>query len=367
MKHTDVLLIDFSVVKEKSRHSLNSVHTILNQISDFEQVRYEMARKVLDGISRIRPKIVIFAIDHKVSGERAYWRGPYMTQWYLDNVKQFHSKSRDTYYLRMDNYYHPCLLEGRELIGLDKPLTVNQRPKDLEVIIGTERFTEEELRTVLPTYKGHREKGEWNYAMDQNGYYEEMEKIPYDLAGACLGFKGIEKALVVDASGAEADDIAGVLTETQKTKSFTLMTIDSDWFQLISPRVQVLNMMDMQITTAPEEPEVHFMVKVLGGDFKDNVKGTWVEGKAKRLGKTGKATFMYIENPERQVELNQEAIAKNRKMLKLDCANIPTEVQQAIIAQCKVKPLPDVTWRHFNIGKVEENRYFADILHGGIR
>ncbi len=367
MKKTDVLLIDFSVVRERARLSLNSAHAVLNQETDLEQVRYNMARRVLEGISLVRPKVVIMAMDYRVDGKRSYWREPVMTEWYLKNVRQFHSKTTDTYYLRMDNYYRPCILEGRDLVEIGKGLTIKQRPKDLCMIKGKERFTEEELRKVLPTYKGHRPKDEWNYEMDRGEYDAEMLKIPYDLAGACLGYKGIEKALVINAEGAEADDIAGVLTETQVARTFTLMTIDEDWFPLISDRVQVLNMMDMQLKQPLENPDEHFMLKVLGGDFKDNIKGTWIEGKAKRLGKTGKATLMYIQNPERRVELNQEAIARNYQLLKLDCKTIPNYVQARILAQCKIQSLPEKTWRDFNIGKVEENRYFAGILHGGIR
>jgi hypothetical protein len=328
-----MLIIDYSVVRRSRKNSLWGKDPIVKE-TELEEIEYRMAMQVAQAVVASGEDTVVLAMDHRANGERAYWRGPVLTEWYQKNTAQFWSDAEEKYYLRFDNYYHECELgEDAQLIGLiGKPLTQNQRPTDLICLQGKERFTIEEMTPHLPQYKGHRTVSEWDMAMCEEEYNKAMEEMPHRLAKALVGFNGVKKAVVVDVDGAEADDIAGVLVHTAD-KPVTLASIDIDWQFLQSDTVQFY---DINLHTFKEKPDMNlFEKKVLGGDAKDNIKGTWREGYSKRLGPTGKATMEYILGKKDIGELNQNAIARNRQLLTLDLENIPKPIQVGVLEQVK--------------------------------
>ena len=334
------LIIDWSALCHNRLYSLLSNDMPITRATEEEEIKYRLARRVYELLDLVKPKRVIFACDNKVEGKRNYWRTGYLELYYRKNTKFFRD-TEDRFYVIFDNTlfeYDP------ETQTLGAKLTKKNTPSDLELVI-----IDSPADKICPKYKGTRKAAEWVFATPKARMDEIFAETLMELTAV------VPDSRIVNAELAEADDIAGVLCGLAKTPH-TLATLDSDWYQLISENVKLVNFGSSElcyIEKTPEEVAYDLQLKILQGDAGDGIKGTWIPGKAGCLGAV-KAAKIIEEDKIDTVDVG--AYERNRKLITLDIDTIPKIVQKNIKEQVKAKVCSDreLSWEYFTINEKEQ-------------
>ncbi|WKZ30166.1 MAG: 5'-3' exonuclease H3TH domain-containing protein [Candidatus Dojkabacteria bacterium] len=146
-------------------------------------------------------------------------------------------------------------------------------------------------------------------------------------------------------SGTEADDAIATFTELflaknkQGRNKVTIFSLDSDFYQLLCPQVQILKIKKGEVIIYTEKqlkedflitPGQYILYKSLVGDASDNIKGV------KRI---GHKTAAKIINQEISVDLSmyEEVLAMNKKLITLNRnADILAEIEDC---QCEISSI----------------------------
>jgi len=331
-----VLAIDWSALVMNRLYSLLSGNMPITRASETEELRYRIGRAVYEMMDITKPTRVHILKDYKEDGKRDYWREDYLIEYYINNTTAYTS-GMDTY-IKFDNQLY-MYNDGK----VGHKVTKKNTPSDL---IET-TLTPDEIREVCPKYKGGRH-AEWVFLTPKSEVMELFNTIASEMSTF------LPKCRVIEAKGAEADDIAGVITRKSQVPH-VLATIDGDWHQLIDDHVTILDLgsSDLRILDKTKKQVAdELCIKLIMGDIGDNVMGTWIDGKAGRMGKV-KATKCFLEGTQDQ--LNREAYARNNKLITLNLDTIPQWVQDGILASAKnpVQYPGEFTWSNYTLNKRE--------------
>lgn len=334
----NLLVIDWFALYRNCLYSLLSGGKPITRATEVDEVRFRIARKIFKLTCQDDYDMVIIAKDYKQDGKRKYWREQWLTDWYLEHHEQL--KSGDNYYLRFDNKtYLVHMNEGgvhREM----KPLTKKDTPKDLEKFIYAESDV---IEPLLPKYKGRR-ISEWIFEMDKAEFDKAMDQTAIDICGL------FKKHRIVEVHNAEADDIGAVISiaAVKKGNTCTLVTHDSDWYQLLQPGVRIWNLSHEQWM----EEELDLTHKILKGDSGDGISATWVDGKA---GGLGEKKARDVLDQGRIDEVNKAVLARNTKLITLDQIAIPSVVWDAILQATREPQVhPKTSWEDFTLTRIEQ-------------
>jgi hypothetical protein len=118
----------------------------------------------------------------------------------------------------------------------------------------------------MPKYKGGRNKSKWAATTTKSEWHDLVDKVTREIAET-VG------AAVVQVEKAEADDIMSEICRTKLDEcTVCIVSMDGDMAQLQKyPGVIQYNNIKKEFVQV-EDPKYGLLVKVLGGDSKDNVK-----------------------------------------------------------------------------------------------
>tara|TARA_R110002096_G_scaffold243099_2_gene435175 strand:- start:179 stop:1363 length:1185 start_codon:yes stop_codon:yes gene_type:complete len=339
-----ILIIDWSMIAQSRTYSLLSGHEPLLRATDIEEVRYRMTRDVWQILDLVKPTMTIIAKDYKINGVRQYWRGPFLAEYHKKNTEKYISEAHEKVYYRFDNVIYP---ETNSFpVQLGKKLTKKEIPEDLQLVSHWDR---DRIEDFAPTYKGNR-VGDWVFETPK----EEFTKLYNDLATDLSQI--IPNCRVVEAPHAEADDIAGVLTCKAPNTEHVLVTGDGDWYQLVNDKVSVRNHITFDLLEEPmKKISNDLKIKLIGGDAKDNIKGTYTEGKMGCHAKGKPAQKIVAEGLQHTV--NQASYERNKRLILLDLDNIPKFVQESVLTTlrgAKVNLNPELSWEKLGLNLKEQ-------------
>jgi hypothetical protein len=347
-KEKTILVVDWSALTMNRLHSLLSSEMPITRPDEISEIRYRVARKLFPVIEVLDPFMVVYAIDNKVDGIRNYWRLEYLRKYYEANHEIYYSKSEDAYYFHFDNGYRTL---GEE--GFTKKLAKKNVPKDLE--IAYEYSMDDSI--PFPEYKGSRKNLPWHFEMTKDKYYTAMDTLVKELCG-------LRNSRLVDVEGAEADDIAGVLTCSSDSVNHVLYTHDGDWTQLQSETTHILNLSNGNYLE-PIDTHKFIEEKIIMGDSGDGISSTWIKGKATdvrgsdcNLGEKGAKTIW--DNQETHL-INPEVYKRNRDLIQLNLETIPEDTQKGTLEAIKSpQDFPETTWDHFTLGPLDREQVLAE-------
>ena len=321
----NALILDWSAIIKNRLYSLLSADLPMTRMNEIEEIRFRIARKLYPLIDELKPEVIIVAKDNKRDGKRNYWREGYQKLWYSKNIKEGYSPSENLHLVNIDNKWYP-IHEDEGGIHKGKAFTKKNCPKDIED--PAIPSTVEQLKALAPLYKGNRSKQEWVFEMSEEDFSEAMDQAAIDVCGLA------PKGRIVDADLAEADDIGAVLSlKYHENYQHTLVTIDSDWYQLQRNNTTIYNIGKEEYVDTPDVDRF-ILEKIIQGDTGDGVSSTWIDGQAVNIGKT-KAPKIVDEG--RVGDINEAVLARNKKLITLDLDTIPKIVQKNIIGEASKK------------------------------
>jgi len=346
MEEKHIVIIDWSMICQGRLYSLLSGAEPLTRASDIEEVKYRMAKDVFKILDKLKPTNVILAKDYKINGVRQYWREEYLADYHMKNTELYKSESTGESYYRYDNVIYPCLsLEGDVAI-LGKKLTKKNTPKDLELV---EDWDREVIKSFAPQYKGNRSNTDWVFMTPKSEFTKLFDQVAIDLTNI------IPNCKILEAEGAEADDIAGVLTRKAPNIPHTLVTGDGDWNQLAeNPNVDIMHHINFELLeTNAEDVKFDLRVKCVAGDSGDNIKGTYVEGQS---GCLGAVKALKIVSEGKEDTLYEPSFKRNKKLIVLDLDTIPITIQNNILTDLKEsKPSnEECSWEKLGLNQREQ-------------
>lgn len=213
-----------------------------------------------------------------------------------------------------------------------------------------------------PKYKGNRHKEEsWACETTLEQYYTIRDRLA-DRLGRLV------KGKAVSVKGAEADDIAAVVA-TYSKHQVVLMSGDGDWRQLLlrGEHVRMHNLYNNSKVEfhaeIAEQVKNDLLIKVIGGDAGDNIKG------CPRMDRKGRACLakdgvkkLLEKTPLSEIPatLDPLYLQKNRMMMHLHQREIPpfiwTGIQDALRAPEKEWSTDAWTWEQLGLTAKERER-----------
>lgn len=394
----NMIVIDWFALWNRSVHSLHSPHEQpLNNVSTLDgelaEMSYRAVRNLFVILQEFKPDAVCIALDersmnYESNGKPGYWRNGYLKRWYQENVSYF-DIAGDFYceinrdFFKWTGEFWDQLTKATVNTTLKQNADEDQR-KGLDygaILSGKwETWTYAELndenRAIadrIPVgYKFSRSKKPWKFKNDKARVMQTGFKVGERVAALCG-----ENSNVVKFPGAEADDVAAVICAIvpEDLWEITLVTLDSDWMQLVASRKNTgVYLLDKHtFTKLDHSPEtnkelVHEMskdmkVKLIAGDRSDDIPGTWLKNGKQRISKDKAlkevevAEFSYNDYRKK---LDPAAITRNETLIILAKSFIPEEIWNGIVevASRKNVEYPSKwTWESFGISK-----HYQDIL-----
>jgi len=178
-------------------------------------------------------------------------------------------------------------------------------------------------------YKGNREGRPWPFTTPEAVMEQLYHQIKMD-AGHLL------EATVVEDTGLEADDIFGLLA-TSTAESVVGISSDSDWRQLCSNRITVLD----PATNAKYVEPYDLRIKMISGDSGDNVKGCPKRKKDGSAGTTcwgATGAIKLLTEVNWQAKVDPDILDRNRVLTQLPCPLWDLKVAVESLKGCMVTP-----------------------------
>lgn len=178
-------------------------------------------------------------------------------------------------------------------------------------------------------YKGNREGRPWPFETP-----EATMEVLYHQIKMHMGH--LLEAVVVEDTGLEADDVFGLLAMST-TEPVTGISSDSDWRQLCSDRITVL---DPATNTKYAEP-FDIRIKMVSGDAGDNVKGC---PKRKKDGSAGTTCWgttgaeKLLKEEGWQSKVDKDILERNRVLVQLPCPLWDLKSASEALSSCMVTP-----------------------------
>lgn len=376
-----IAVLDWSYLTHVAWTSLPSHKTPWTRPSEAEE-----------GIHRISEWVYALQVEHGwdrliiATDTPGYWRAEYMADWFSLVPRYTHG---GLYYCQHDGAWHridqvrdDAGQWGAQLVKLtadeskvlySKPVKVKGCPKlDPQLLAEQlERWPETLAEPTWPRYKGNR-KGEWACETSPKDFRDLRARLASRLARLVNG-------KVIGYSGAEADDIAAVVATFGTKHEILLISGDGDWATLCQhPGVSLHNIYSNSRTShSPEtvaEANRLWMIKVVGGDSGDNIKGVpYADGRGRGcIAKDGADKLVRSidasEWPTKLYpQLHGRTFVRNTRLVSLDKESIPPHIWDGIQGELS-KPEPSYSsepwsWEKLGLTKVERERVE---VHGGV-
>jgi len=344
-----IAIIDFSMLKHAATHAVKK-HQDLNSMDGHLVCITQRCSEILFALQTLHKfDRVVFALDTK-----PYWRQEEMDAFYRTNT-HFLEYQDEIYWSGYGAIYQAD--ENGKLKKLKKKegaeILANGRIRgDFATI--AEEFP-------LPKYKGHRKPMDLDW-LDCHPvkYFRLMESLPF-------AYRGLLKGAVVSVEGAEADDIAGILSHraNEKGNEVVLITGDSDWAQLAAyyPNVTFLNPYREQTYTHADREAIvqKTLVKIIGGDSGDGIKGCPTHKSYGPLGETKAAGI--VEAKSWGLDIPKAYLDHNKRMVRLHPDSLPFDIIDAIhqaVADASKMPLNDTTWEELGLTRSRQDELMID-------
>lgn len=282
-----------------------------------------------------------FAMDSK-----PYWRQAEMESFYKRET-QFSTSWDDLYWEA-----YGCIYKNDD--GKLKKITKKEL-KELELVPSENEFDVDAENFPLPRYKGNRSPIDYSWLdCGAEKYFEFIAALPHLYAKLMGG-------LVISSEGAEADDVAAVVAEKAKAKGndVVLITGDSDWAQLAAyhENVEFYNpFMNQRLSFADREETINkTLVKIIGGDAGDGIKGCAHNSK---WGPVGETVAKKIVAEKTWIEdIPGAYLDHNKRMVRLHTDTIPFDIVKGIEQEIgkQVKSSQDVTWDDLQLSVARKN------------
>lgn len=331
----NLAILDYSMLRHVATASVKKNQDMNSAVGHLKCITQSMSEilyslKTMHNIDKF-----CFAMDSK-----PYWRSDYMQQWYKENT-EFLTYNETLYWKAYGCYFKK---EDDKLKKVTK-----KELKDAELIEAWDDFETLAEDFPLPRYKGTRVPPDYSWLdCELAQYFDLLAKLPYCYASVLGG-------RVVDVKGAEADDIAGILTKFAKDKGvkITLISGDSDWQQICAyhDNATFLNPYRDQVYTFADSQEIKLktMAKIIGGDYGDGIKGCAHTTAYGPIGET-KAEKI-VEAQSWSEEVVAKYLALNKTLVRLHPDSIPDEVTDAVMANWRApaeKPI-EITWERLQL------------------
>lgn len=307
-----------------------------------------------------------------------YWRHEFLSDWHIKIPRytldgKFYTHYNACAWLIEKKQDEETKLWGATLTKLD----AKEEKRVMKSWTLLETWPEDMPEPSWPKYKGNRHKEDsWACETDLKTFYDIRSRLAERIAL-------LVKGKVVGYKGAEADDIAAVVA-TMGKHDVLLLSGDADWAQLVAKFTNVtLHNLYNNERVAPEfgtdmlrtQILIDFMVKIVGGDTGDNIKGVPYNDNRKRtcIAKKGASDLLKsCTIPEFKEKvfplLNRKYLDKNLKMMSLTQQQIPphiwTGIHEALKAPAKQY---STTWDWDQLGLTAKERERVEVSGGASR
>jgi hypothetical protein len=266
----------------------------------------------------------IFALD---APKKTYWRHEILNDYYKKHIVVFHNDTDNSYIFHYNKaYYHITYHEPSAKwyqVKLNKTEYSELASAYTEV-----QGVPEALLGFFPKYK--KRISNWSYETPYDVFKKMSKAIGRNLARTVNG-----KAILVN--GAEADDIAYVISDMYPAETLIYVTYDSDWKQ-IGARHLFTNYLDPRdkrafVAFTSAEALFDIWVKIIAGDKSDTIPGIALEGKSQLLGKTRAEALvreMGTGDIGKYLRRKAERTMLDRNLKLIVLKNSPKELQEAI-------------------------------------
>lgn len=325
-----------------------------------------------EGIHRICEWVYALYLEHGwdrliiAKDTPGYWRHEYIADWHLRIPRYVHADGH--YYTLYNGLLHRITKEAREedMGGFDAKLNKLTAPEEKKLLPGLvllDSWPEEMPEPSWPRYKGNRKDkaDSWQCETSLEQFYSIRDR-----AAERIGL--LVKGKTVSVKGAEADDIAAVVASMSRHQ-VVLMSGDGDWAQLLrqGSHVRFHNLYNNARVEyhegIAEEIKTELLVKIIGGDAGDNVKGVPRKDRKGRscLAKDGVKKLMdTMPLGEIVPLLDPLYVTKNRAMMHLSQKEIPPYIWAGILeamrAPEKIYSAEPMTWDQLGLTSKERER-----------
>ena len=331
-----------------------------------------------EGIHRICEWIYALQVEHAwdkliiAKDTPGYWRHEALADWHR-KIPRFVAPDGKFYVLyngALSGVVKETLEEGGFGAAFTK-LDAKQEKALLPTLTVLENWPEDMPEPAWPRYKGNRKKEEtWACETPLETYYTIRDRLADRVARLVNG-------KVIAVKGAEADDVAAVVA-TMNQHQVVLITGDGDWRQLLL-RGEHVRMHDLyhgsRVEMGPavaEEIRRDFIIKLVGGDSGDNIKGCpRLDRKGRScLAKDGVRKLLestpYSEIPKL---LDPLYLKKNRMMMSLSQREIPPYIWDGILAELRApaKEFTGIPWTWEQLGLSDRERERIEVTGGAAR
>lgn len=280
------------------------------------------------------------------------WRYSFYENYYKKHTKILESESEADVYVIIHDSLHYLISKNESGEFYRKKL---KKSEIEELAFNDEEFwkvhTEvpEQIANFLPKYKGHRMDSDWPFATPKPIWKENCRALAYNLANTM-------KAKVLEAKGAEADDIAYAWVNKYSSDDLILVTTDSDWHQLFNRAmfVRVFNPKNLNFEVLEtSKVKKSLWVKVIGGDKSDDIHGLVLNGKSSKFAEDGalkKVEEVGLNKISDYLKANvpKPSLFRNMKLIVL--GNLPEEVSEAIEKTLKFPKRAKQYYTYFDYG-----------------
>lgn len=188
-------------------------------------------------------------------------------------------------------------------------------------------------------YKAHRVIGREKSSIDWDMFYAEIQKFLNELRENFPAYK------IIEAKGAEADDIIGIIVNGLRSirKEIDIISRDHDFRQLIGNNVRLWDPIAKKFVQC-DSPKEYLLMHILGGDPGDGIPNVKSDGDTfidenKRQKPFGKKTIekaLIYGLDKYLIENNlEENYIRNRKLVELSPEMIPKSIQRNVYIQYK--------------------------------
>ena len=396
------LILDWSVICHRAWHTMFSANYVATDDEVVEWTR-NVAKEVIYLTTRFEADEIVFAMDAPSN-----WRADYVKDWYhtktdfymdVTNPNHWYVKvdkkvreikysditctwsvskalsAKDETVLELDNaqmYYH-----FKE--GVTPEIVLEQWPNVPKHVTLLKSW--EGIQLAIPYYKGTRSTAPW------------PAKTPKKTFKALIPELGNKLAMMVQAKPimvnyAEGDDVIATIIQKWAKDSpdelITLVSVDADLKQLFvtTPSLMIYEPTKRVLfEESPDKANFQLILKILGGDTSDNIKG--VSFKKKRgtfptvsfdaetgEPKGGKTTINWVKSIVDEAEkeglkgqeiwsrvyrtIEKEAVLDTyyRNLVLVYLSNLPIEITSSILDMYDNIELEDhnMTWKSFEVG-----------------
>jgi len=337
----NIAILDSSMLQHVSTASVKK-HQELNAVEGHMRCITQRMAEFLYSLQQTEKwDYLVIAKDSK-----PYWRSQYMKEWYKGN----------THCIKHDGIVY---WSAYNALYVEDDGKLNKVTKKAATVI-LEEGTKTEFPEGFPflKYKGNRPAKDYEWLdCAKEDYFDLMARLP-------IVFTTLMGGAMVEAEGAEADDIAGILAAHafKNGNKVTLVSGDSDWKQLVSfyPNATYINPFKDERVEGDEDGDVKkkLLVKIIGGDTGDNIRGC---ASTSKYGPVGEAAAKKVVEAADWGAVDSKYIALNKKLVRLHPDSIPEDVAKRIMESLanppRTKEMP--TWEM--LGLTERRRAELDL------